>query len=71
MGLFVMATSRRRASGRKNARAFNAVRRPRKVVLKGYQAIPTAVLKQLSELRLPLSKQEYTRRLNELLRGAG
>jgi hypothetical protein len=40
-------------------------------VLKGYEAIPTAVLKQLSELRLPLSKQEYTKRLNELLRGAG
>ncbi len=47
------------------------MRRPRKVVLKGYEAIPTAVLKQLSELRLPLSKQEYTKRLNELLRGAG
>jgi hypothetical protein len=67
-----MATSRRRATGRKNARRYLAAAGPRKVALKGgYEAIPTAVLKQLSELRLPLSKQEYTRRLNELLRGAG
>jgi hypothetical protein len=65
-----MATSRRRAAGRKSARRYHAAR-PRKVILKGHEAIPTAVLKQLSELRLPLSKQEYTRRLNELLRGAG
>ncbi len=65
-----MTISRRRASGRKQARRFHATGR-RKVALKGYEAIPTAVLKQLSELRLPLSKQEYTRRLNELLRGAG
>jgi hypothetical protein len=66
-----MAISRQRASGQKNARTFNAMRRPRKVVLKGYEAIPTAVLKQLAEMALPADKTEYNKRLNELLRGAG
>jgi hypothetical protein len=66
-----MTVSRQRAAGRQSARRYHAAR-PRKVVMKGgYEAIPTAMLKQLSELRLPLSKQEYTRRLTELLRGAG
>ena len=66
-----MATSRQRAISRKNASSFNAMRRPRRLVLKGYEAIPTAVLKQLAEMALPADKTEYNKRLNELLRGAG
>jgi hypothetical protein len=71
MGILIMATSRRRAAGRKNARAFNAAARPRKVIMKGYEFVPTAVLRQLSELALPADKDEYNKRLSELLRGAG
>jgi hypothetical protein len=65
-----MATSRRRASGKKQARRYSAAR-PRRLVLKGHEAIPTAVLRQLSELGLPADKKEYSKRLNELLRGTG
>ena len=63
---FVMAMSRRQASGRKQARRFWGAR-PRKLVPTGHEFIPTSVLKQLSELRLPLSKEAYIARLNELL----
>jgi hypothetical protein len=59
-----MATSRRRASGKKQARRYHAAR---KLIIKGPELIPTAVLRQLAEMQLPLSKKEYTQRLNELL----
>ncbi len=72
VGEFVeMGTSRRRANGRKQSRRYFAAAGRRKVIMKGYEFVPTAVLRQLSELHLPLSKEEYTQRLNELLRGAG
>jgi hypothetical protein len=56
---------------RKQSRRYFAAAGRRKVIMKGYEFVPTAVLRQLSELHLPLSKEEYTQRLNELLRGAG
>ena len=63
-----MTISRRRASGRKQARRFNAAA-PCKAAIKG-QFIPTKVLKQLSELGLPKDPRIYTDRLRELLRSA-
>jgi hypothetical protein len=67
-----MTISRRRASGKKQARRYLAAAGRRKVVLKGgYELIPTEVMKQLSESGLPADKREYEKRLNELLRGVG